>query len=89
MDGKDESLSPDFQNGMLAGYAEGLMIMQWLLIEAVKDTASTAPGTSAFLKGLTEGMGKDFPELMASYHEAKGLSVPLNISVVDEDRIWN
>lgn len=89
MGGKDESRSPDFESGMLVGYAEGLMVMHWLLTEAVKDTASTAPGTSAFMRGLAEGMGRDFPKLMESYHEAKGLSVPLDISVVDEDRIWN
>lgn len=68
---KGKSLSPDFQSGMLVGHAEGLIVMQLLLIKAVKDTASTAPGTSAFLKAFAEGIGKNFLKIMAAYHEEK------------------
>lgn len=82
---EDDSLSPDFENGMLAGFVDGVSSMQQLLIKAAEDRASTAPTTSAYLKALTVGIGKYLPDALKSYHEREGLSVPLGITVTDKD----
>lgn len=53
---EDDSLSSDFENGMLAGFVDGVSSIQQLLIKAAEDRASTAPATSAYLKALTVGI---------------------------------
>ena len=70
MTDKDEPLSPDFESGMLVGFADGLSLMHQMLTDAVEFTASTNPGMSAFLRGLTDGMGRDLPDLRASHPDA-------------------
>lgn len=89
MGGKSESLSPDFESGMLVGYADGLLLMHRILTEAVEITSSTVPGVSAFLKAFAGGMGGDLLNMLRAYHEARGLSVPLDITVMNEDKQWN
>lgn len=73
--------TPDFERGMLVGFADGMSAMHWLLSEAVKDTASTAPKVSAYLAGMTNSMGDDLLEMVRQYHAGKGLSVPFNVRV--------
>lgn len=86
---KSKSLGPEFESGMLVGFADGLSLMHQMLTDAVEFTAPTNPGMSAFLRGLTDGMGRDLPDMLKNYHEAKGLSVPLEVTVTSEDRKWN
>lgn len=89
MTDKDEPLSPDFESGMLVGFADGLSLMHQMLTDAVEFTASTNPGMSAFLRGLTDGMGRDMPAMLKDYHETKGLSVSLEVTVTSKDEKWN
>lgn len=89
MAAEDDSLSSDFENGMLAGFVDGVSSIQQLLIKAAEDRASTAPATSAYLKALTVGIGKYLPDALKSYHEREGLSVPLEVTVTSKDRKWN
>ena len=86
---EDASWSSDFENGMLAGFVDGVSSIQQLLIKAAEDRASTAPATSAYLKALTVGIGKYLPDALKSYHKREGLSVPLEVAVTSEDRKWN
>lgn len=86
---KSKSLSPDFENGMLVGFADGLSLMHQMLTDAVEFTAPTNPGISAFLRGITDNMGKDIPDMLKCYHKSKGLSVSLGITITDEDRKWS
>lgn len=86
---KSKSLGPDFESGMFVGFADGLSLMHQMLTDAVEFTASTNPGMSAFLRGLTDGMGRDLPDMLKNYHEAKGLSVSLEVTVTSKDRKWN
>lgn len=86
---KSKSLGPDFESGMLVGFADGLSLMHQMLTDAVEFTAPMNPGISAFLRGLTDNMGKDIPDMLKCYHEAKGLSVSLEVTVTSEGRKWN
>ena len=86
---KSKSLGPDFESGMLVGFADGLSLMHQMLTDAVEFTAPTNPGMSAFLSGFVDGMERDMPAMLKGYHEAKGLSVSLEVTVTSEGRKWN
>lgn len=85
MTDKDDSLSPDFESGMLVGFADGLSLMHQMLTGAVEFTAPTNPGMSAFLSGFVDGMERDMPAMLKDYHETKGLSVSLEVTVISKD----
>lgn len=89
MTDKDDSLSPDFESGMLVGFADGLSLMHQILTDTVKVTASTVPVVSAFLSGFVGSMERDMPAMLKNYHETKGLSVSLEVTVTSKDRKWN
>lgn len=89
MTDKDDSLSPDFESGMLVGFADGLSLMHQMLTGAVEFTAPTNPGMSAFLSGFVDGMERDVPAMLKDYHETKGLSVSLEVTVISKDGKWN
>lgn len=86
---KTKSLGPEFECGMLAGFTDGVSLIHRMLTDAVEFTAPTHPGISAFLKGLTDSMRKDIPGMLRDYHEAKGLSVPFDITIADGVKKWN
>ena len=91
--GENELLSPDFESGMLVGFADGLSLMHQMLTGAVEFTAPTNPGMSAFLSGaflsgFVDGMERDMPA-MKDYHETKGLSVSLEVTVTSKAGKWN
>jgi len=87
--GENELLSADFESGMLVGFADGLSLMHQMLTDTVKATAPTIPVVSAFLEGFADSMEKDMPTMLRDYHEAKGLSVPLEVAATSKDRKWN
>ena len=86
---KSKSLGPEFESGMLVGFADGLSLMHQMLTDAVEFTAPTNPGMSAFLSGFVDGMERDVPAMLKDYHETKGLSVSLEVTVTSKDEKWN
>ena len=74
MTDKDEPLSPDFESGLTG---------------AVEFTAPTNPGMSAFLSGFVDGMERDMPAILKDYHDTKGLSVSLEVTVTSKAGKWN
>ena len=44
---------------------------------------------SAFLSGFVDGMERDMPAMLKDYHETKGLSVSLEVTVTSKDGKWN
>lgn len=89
MANKDDSLNPDFESGMLAGFADGMLLIHRILTDTVKATAPTIPVVSAFLEGFADSMEKGMPTMLRDYHDAKGLSVSLEVTVTSKDRKWN
>lgn len=87
--GENELLSADFESGMLAGFADGLSLMHQILTDTAKATAPTIPIVSAFLEGFTDSMERDMPIMLRDYHDAKGLSVSLEVAVTSKDGKWN
>lgn len=86
MDGKKRSLGPDFECGMLVGFVDGVSLMHQILADAAELTAPVHSGISIFLRGFTDSMRKGTPGMLRDYHEAKGLSVPFDITIADGAR---
>lgn len=85
--GENELLSPDFESGMLVGFADGLSLMHQMLTGAVEFTAPTNPGMSAFLSGFVDGMERDVPAMLKDYHEQR--ACPCRLKLLLQVRMKN